>query len=457
MRHFFKKLGCLLLTTALLTISLVPCTALDTEAASAQTISKALKSKTYKSVPQYTKSSLYLPDLNTFTDYSIELRNRDRPDDSRTTLWESWELAPETAQSIAEEYVSLLQDKRFHLEVVWKKIESNIFRYEFRYTGKGKASVISGDNDEQTYHVVVTYQAYNKGNHTIHIGYSSQFQVIDTLDRMGGSSVKNETIKGTSARKAIIKTADGSYRTSDQRLSIKTGYADILVNGKHFRKKASFSSETTRAGEYTYDFIQIGNVWENNDMEIQFIHDSPTSGALYNKADVMFYNRWQRLYFQIENTETGEFYGPSSFDYITLRTAKWDKNGVSVIYFAARYKDDNNKTCTIEGLTAAKYKDPLASQGESLTVKKGKTLSVQFNDVEFVPNYELYRWEVISGADIVSLSGTKSRTCKIKGKKKGNAVIRITYEYGKDEPDVLTGIDRNVNRTKTKLYRIKVI
>lgn len=87
----------------------------------------------------------------------------------------------------------------------------------------------------------------------------------------------------------------------------------------------------------------------------------------------------------------------------------------------------------------------------------GINSSVQYNDVKFVPNYELYRGEVIFGADIVSLNGTKSRTCKIKGKKKGNAVIRITYEYGKDEPDVLTGIDRNVNHTKTKLYRIKVV
>ena len=87
--------------------------------------------KIYKSVPKYTKSSLYLPDLNTFTDYSIDLRNRDHPNGSDTTQWESWELAPETAQSIAEEYVSLLQDKRFQLEVVSKKIEPNYYRYKF--------------------------------------------------------------------------------------------------------------------------------------------------------------------------------------------------------------------------------------------------------------------------------------------------------------------------------------
>ncbi len=129
----------------------------------------------------------------------------------------------------------------------------------------------------------------------------------------------------------------------DNRLSTKTGYADILVNGKHFRKKVSFRPETTRAGEYTYDFIQIGNVWKNNDMKIQFVHDSPKSGDLYNKANVMFYNRWPRLYFQIENTETREFHGPGSFDYITLRTANWDKNGMTVIYFAARYQDNNKK------------------------------------------------------------------------------------------------------------------
>ena len=38
----------------------------------------------------------------------------------------------------------------------------------------------------------------------------------------------------------------------------------------------------------------------------------------------------------------------------------------------------------------------------------------------------------------------------------GKIVIKCVYSYGKDEPDVLTGIPRNENHTKTKLYYILV-
>lgn len=113
--------------------------------------------------------------------------------------------------------------------------------------------------------------------------------------------------------------------------------------------------------------------------------------------------------------------------------------------------------CSANVAEAASNKTTAKSvKRKKISVKKGKSKSITYDNTEFHPNYELYKWKILSGSDKIKLSGTKGKTCKVKGVKKGTAVIQITYNYGKDEPDVLTGIDRNADRTRTQQYSIKV-
>lgn len=463
MKQIHKKLWSFLLIAVLLMGTLAPSAAMSAQASSSKAISKALTSKTYKSTPKYSKSAVYLPDFDAFVNYEATLKYRQEITEANPFMEEIRTLPKDTAQTMAEEYLKLLLDDRFHLKVVDEYHGTNYFTYYFVYTGTGKVTpeYFEKDSKTQKYHVRLYYESRKNSGHDLTIYYSKEFKVVDTLDRLDGTTAKNETIKGTSARKAIIKTSDSKYQTSDKRLSVKAGYADIIINGKHYSKKASFSSKVTSRGEYTYDFISIPDVWDKNSIELRFpAYNTMKSGDLYNMADFTFYPRYPKLNLLIENTAGGLLFpstGPSNhFGYVTLRIPKWDTGSMTVVYLAAKYTDDG-KEYTIEGLIAVKYKDPMGEVSETVTLEKGTAESFSFDNPAFLPNYETYEWTIISGSDKITLSNKTSRTCKVKGKKKGTAVIRVIYEYGVDEPDILTGIERNVNRSKSKLYRIKVV
>ena len=89
------------------------------------------------------------------------------------------------------------------------------------------------------------------------------------------------------------------------------------------------------------------------------------------------------------------------------------------------------------------------------TLSPGGTASISC-PTEFGTNYQLFSWEVVEGTGNVTLSGTTSQTCTIQAVQSGTALVRATYTYGVDEPDVLTGIPRNVERQNTYTYRIEI-
>jgi hypothetical protein len=73
-----------------------------------------------------------------------------------------------------------------------------------------------------------------------------------------------------------------------------------------------------------------------------------------------------------------------------------------------------------------------------------------------MPSYEVYTWEILDGSRYIELTGTRSETCTVYGTAPGTAHIRVTYEYGVTEPDMLTGINQKVNKSLTTDYEIAV-
>lgn len=89
------------------------------------------------------------------------------------------------------------------------------------------------------------------------------------------------------------------------------------------------------------------------------------------------------------------------------------------------------------------------------TISKGEDIILSC-DREFSPAYELYTWEILNGTDIVSLDSEVSASCTVHGKNKGTATVQVTYNWGATEPDVLTGIDRTVDHSRTTTFVITV-
>ena len=75
---------------------------------------------------------------------------------------------------------------------------------------------------------------------------------------------------------------------------------------------------------------------------------------------------------------------------------------------------------------------------------------------EYQPHFETFTWELVDGAGVVELSNTTLAACTVKATRAGTAVVRVTYKYSVDEPDVLTGYLRSVEHSRTTDYTIFV-
>lgn len=352
-----------------------------------KTVAKAVSAKNYNPALQYGSNSRYLPDFGFFTNLECRRESVKTTDDKKTTV-EKYTV-PKESFSALEDYIWLLQEERFHLKLAdtyYKDYGKDVFAsYTFVYTGTGKLTLQKNSQfSELDYNLNIWYSYNGYGDYTLWLYYSPEFKVKDTLDRVGGKTVSNPAIKGKSARKAVIRTSKGVYQTSDKRLSTKAGYADIIVNGKHYKKKVTFSTDGAAGDGFvtskTIDYFKIDNYRRSEDLFISFPYESSEDGDLYGMSelmyrepllwdDIMFHNKSHptRFGIQLDNKNYLTAHGnpQNIFQYMTVRVADWNKKGVTLIYFAAKLEQPGEEAYTIEGLIAAKYQKGSSSGGSS--------------------------------------------------------------------------------------------
>ncbi|MBE6114498.1 MAG: hypothetical protein E7191_05395 [Erysipelotrichaceae bacterium] len=142
----------------------------------------------------------------------------------------------------------------------------------------------------------------------------------------------------------------------------------------------------------------------------------------------------------------------------TLRVLKYDD--VECVFYFAMDIVSELEPITIEGLVAVPMYGTITGnefkKEEAITLKVGKSMKLEFDaPYVFMPNYETYEWKITSGQG-VSINGNGD-TSTVTAVSPGQVVIKCVYSYGTDEADVLTGIPRNEDHTKTKLYYIEVV
>lgn len=121
------------------------------------------------------------------------------------------------------------------------------------------------------------------------------------------------------------------------------------------------------------------------------------------------------------------------------------------------YAEFDSQPYTVEALCAVDLNGVSASSGADgeYTVYVGESLEIDCGR-EFDSTYNLYSWEITEGASLAELSGEINQACRITAKKEGTVKVRVTYEYGIKEPDVLTDIPRTVGRSKILEYIVNI-
>lgn len=262
------------------------------------------------------------------------------------------------------------------------------------------------------------------------------------------------------------------YNGSDGVLSVEAGThgeAVILINGEEVLYSTKAGVGVERYADYPCDDYSMG-IYDFMDgaaeerIEVA-IHKALTGGEVYTLSDALGWLCDSPIY--VEYCRFGDNGGVSSLtrptgraamNACTVRVLQWDE--VECVVYMAMDLVYELEPMTVEILAAMPAYGSLWGETfkkeEAVTLKVGESLELEYDGpYVFMPNYETYEWKITSGQG-ASISGYGD-TCTVTGVSPGEVIIKCVYSYGKDEPDVLTGIPRNENHTKTKIYYINIV
>ncbi len=306
----------------------------------------------------------------------------------------------------------------------------------------------------------------------LHVRFSDLFHTEDFGYRWSGS--KGDRFKELYGQRVLDSywLENGRYHNgSDGVLSVEAGTdgeAMILINGKEVR----YSTEAFIGHEvyvdYTNDDYRIFvkdflDGVEAEEIEIT-VPKTLLGGEVYTLSDGLaprgdspiwaIYDPGEGKWSQSDKEPVPR----SAINAFTIRVLKWDK--VECVVYISMDIVTELEPMTIEILAAMPAYGSLHGdtfkEESAITLKVGETLELEYDaPYVFMPNYETYDWKVTSGQG-AAISGYND-TCTVTAVSAGKVIIRCVYSYGEDEPDVLTGILRNENHTKTKLYYINII
>ena len=375
--------------------------------------------------------------------------------------------------SVIQAYVDMLVETNPYLTLLDPHYEDYgseaFFSFGINYTG----NVNLGSRREQTFTDnecdVLIYGTIKREQLKFHIWTPQNMELTDLGYRYGGDKA-DTSIGGESALAGLVRLADGSFQTTDGRLTTKLNQAAILRDGELYTTEATFE----RNEDAGRDRVWARYFYRNETVHFSYATRSLITGDVLCLADMMHESSWlirDNGDLEKENGFTayrwdipflgvnhdGNWVTPindpdSYYSDATVRVMYADSE-VAVYYVYAQFK---TAPYEIEALIAVQTNAELSAEDQAdFTTYAGQMLSVDFSGRQFGAKYELFEWEIISGGSLATLSDTKSATCTVHANKAGAVGLRCTYEYGVEEPNVLTGNPTTVNKTKT--YDVTII
>lgn len=450
-------------------------TVLDDEKESAK--DGALVSEPLKQDPmayKITKDSTYIQNPENYFGTSLQYKSSKKSGD-----YQIWKFSGKEAdRAVVEAYLDAICDGKHNLKITDTydfSYKSTFFSYAIDYTGTGNVRSSMTANYTDTVCNLSVYGVIERGKMEVNIYIPQDMEQVDLGMRYQQPDV-SVGVGGMSAMAGLYKQEDGSFQTTDGRLSTKLGEAMVLRDGETYTTKATMVKGKTRDELWVKDFYRdeaIVFFSPANRLltgDIYLLKDLFSTSSVFSKANTLktadqFGNYNWTLFFGVGHN--GNFIAPvegsaNKFKDLTVRVMYLEKNVEAVYYIYAEF---DSEPYTFEALCAVDLRDGTvdltdstvkdSSVKEKNTIARGESLKISC-PTKYDTNYELFKWEIVEGASLAEISGTVSKTCTVKAKKAGTVRLKVTYEYGIDEPDVLTGIDRNVNRSETHEYLIRI-
>lgn len=417
--------------------------------------------------------SIYVQDILNFADGHLKI-------DSMKTTDNGGQYRKFTGTADAEEvvvaYIGILSSGQYNLTMADSKISDYrgqrfyLARYAFNYLGTARVSNVNPSIGPDG-PVTLWYNVDgNSLSGYVYVGKGLEFGDLGL--RFGGGTA-DTSLPGTSLSADLYRLDDGSYETGDGRFHVGLNQAVVYRDGTPYTVTASLTRNTAKSREE----LRVYNFYRNESILWTIPYNYPMTGDVFSGrqlAPELSTGKYERdahdmedlLHWTFSNQILGVchdgdylfFYSDGGNDFLkaAVRVMNWDVNrGEAVIYLCCEF---DSAPYEFEAMAVVSMgPTPVGADADKVfTMKAGSTVDIDFDGTEFGTHYELFTWEILEGSSLIELTGTRNQTCTVHAHEPGQVRLKVTYEYGVDGTDVLTGNTTTDFMSKTREYVIVI-
>ena len=293
------------------------------------------------------------------------------------------------------------------------------------------------------------------------ISWSPDLTMCDLGLRYGEEQPIPITPQGESVAAGLLRAPDGSYKTTDGRLSAALGTAVVLINGE--QKIGTVAFETTKDG---IDELTISGYNGTDQITLNVKENFMQQNNIYRFRELANTEEI-KLRFVIDGKGGTIGYKTSLFDQVSLRPMYYENDGDVVYYIYGKTTDENpteiEVLCAISTapppeipfpeIDEAKLVKVKGNSSQSFTITTDQFLEIEHTYREWDSSYHTFTWEITEGEDLLLMKDVGD-TATIAPLAAGQAEIKLRYGYSVIENDVLTGNPRRKSKTKTRTFTI---
>lgn len=379
--------------------------------------------------------------------------------------------------TLIQEYVKLLTSGKYNFKLVdsyHQAYDSTFFSYALEYTGTGR---IHGKKSEMNYtngvYGHITIWGTLERSRTQGYIYASDGLEFSDLGLRAGGKTESVSLPGQSLTADLYRLNDGSYKTGDGRFHVKVGQAAVYRDGKLITTQAKFIRNQAKNREE----LHIDDFYRNESLILTVPYNSVMTGDILDQRAIGYNNDdngYDRYMKSMEDfldwrfsdkilgvCHNGEYFlcycdDYNDFDKVAVRVMYWDKSADVAVFYICTTFDSAPYEYEIVAAVSLGGTPEGANADEVFSMKAGQSLDVHFSETEFMPSYELFKWEILEGSSLIELSGTRSQTCTVQAYDPGTVRLKVTYEYGAKGTNVLTGNPETKFLSKTREYVINI-
>lgn len=194
-------------------------------------------------------------------------------------------------KSVLESYVNTLCSGTYNLKLVktfhLAYSASTQFSWGLDYTGTGAVTEKMDVPSTEASCNICVFGTVDQNGLRASVWIPQEMEITDLGLRYGAQS-QPSTLAGPSANAGLYKLADGSFRTTDDRLSTGIGEAAILRDGVKYTTTASYSKDTLLNREE----LSVGNFYQKETLFFSAPAGQTISGDLYDRQDLARNESW---------------------------------------------------------------------------------------------------------------------------------------------------------------------